>query len=71
MRQSPSIFEEMTINGPDGGTITFELDEFRSYCMLNGLDDIGLTHGKGVEDRQFRSGQCRKASLGLKPVFVI
>lgn len=31
------------IKGPDGGTISFELDPFRKHCLLNGLDDIGLT----------------------------
>ena len=35
--------ETLTISGPDGGTIGFELDEFRRHCLLNGLDDIGLT----------------------------
>jgi 3-isopropylmalate/(R)-2-methylmalate dehydratase small subunit len=31
------------IRGPDGGTIKFEVDSFRKHCLLNGLDDIGLT----------------------------
>ena len=31
------------IRGPDGGTIKFEIDPFRKHCLLNGLDDIGLT----------------------------
>jgi 3-isopropylmalate/(R)-2-methylmalate dehydratase small subunit len=31
------------IRGPDGGCITFEIDPFRKHCLLNGLDDIGLT----------------------------
>ncbi|KQY25877.1 3-isopropylmalate dehydratase small subunit [Rhizobium sp. Root482] len=35
--------EAREITGPDGGKITFELDEFKRHCMLNGLDDIGLT----------------------------
>lgn len=35
--------ESQTITGPDGGEITFELDEFKKHCLLNGLDDIGLT----------------------------
>ena len=34
------------IKGPDGGTITFEIDAFRKHCLLNGLDDIGLTMEK-------------------------
>ena len=32
-----------TIQGPDGGTLNFEIDPFRKHCLLNGLDDIGLT----------------------------
>jgi 3-isopropylmalate/(R)-2-methylmalate dehydratase small subunit len=31
------------IRGPDGGVIKFEIDAFRKHCLLNGLDDIGLT----------------------------
>ncbi len=38
--------ESQTITGPDGGTITFEIDPFRKHCLLNGLDDIGLTMEK-------------------------
>jgi len=35
--------EAQTITTPDGEVIGFEVDEFRKYCLLNGLDDIGLT----------------------------
>jgi len=35
--------ETQTITKPDGSRISFEVDEFRKYCLLNGLDDIGLT----------------------------
>jgi 3-isopropylmalate/(R)-2-methylmalate dehydratase small subunit len=35
--------ENQEIRGPDGGTIKFEIDAFRRHCLLNGLDDIGLT----------------------------
>lgn len=28
---------------PSGDKISFEIDEFRKFCLLNGLDDIGLT----------------------------
>jgi 3-isopropylmalate/(R)-2-methylmalate dehydratase small subunit len=34
------------IRGPDGGCIRFEIDPFRKHCLLNGLDDIGLTMEK-------------------------
>ncbi|MBP2293141.1 3-isopropylmalate dehydratase small subunit [Azospirillum rugosum] len=35
--------DRQEITGPDGGKITFEVDPFRKHCLLNGLDDIGLT----------------------------
>ncbi len=38
--------ESQTIQGPDGGTIHFEIDPFRKHCLINGLDDIGLTMQK-------------------------
>ncbi|MGE5767341.1 MAG: 3-isopropylmalate dehydratase small subunit [Bacteroidota bacterium] len=38
--------EKQEITGPDGGTITFDLDPFRKHCLINGLDDIGLTMEK-------------------------
>ena len=31
------------IRGPDGGVVMFELDPFRKQCLIEGLDDIGLT----------------------------
>jgi 3-isopropylmalate/(R)-2-methylmalate dehydratase small subunit len=31
------------IRGPDGGKVKFDIDAFRKHCLLNGLDDIGLT----------------------------
>jgi len=34
------------IRGPDGGKVKFEIDAFRKHCLLNGLDDIGLTMEK-------------------------
>lgn len=35
--------DSQTIERPDGSTIPFEVDAFRRHCLLNGLDDIGLT----------------------------
>ena len=35
-----------SIKGPDGGEVRFEIDPFRKHCLLNGLDDIGLTMEK-------------------------
>ena len=38
--------EKQEIRGPDGGVVKFDIDPFRKHCMLNGLDDIGLTMEK-------------------------
>ncbi|MFZ4533575.1 MAG: 3-isopropylmalate dehydratase small subunit [Alsobacter sp.] len=38
--------EAQEIRGPDGGVVRFDLDPFRKHCLLNGLDDIGLTMEK-------------------------
>jgi 3-isopropylmalate/(R)-2-methylmalate dehydratase small subunit len=40
--------EKQEISGPDGGTVRFEIDPFRKHCLMNGLDDIGLTMEKGA-----------------------
>jgi len=35
--------ENQEITNSDGEKITFEVDSFKKHCLLNGLDDIGLT----------------------------
>ena len=43
--------ENLTVTTSDGQSFPFELDGFRRHCLLNGLDDIGLTMEKaGVID---------------------
>ena len=49
--------ENQTISGPDGGTISFDVDPFRKHCLLNGLDDIGLTMEKKTEIDDFEAKQ--------------
>ncbi|AWZ02387.1 3-isopropylmalate dehydratase small subunit [Rhodobiaceae bacterium] len=35
--------EAQEIKGPDGGTVSFDIDPFRKHCLMEGLDDVGLT----------------------------
>ncbi len=49
--------EAQTITGPDGGKIHFDTDPFRRHCLLNGLDDIGLTLEKTASIDAFETGQ--------------
>jgi 3-isopropylmalate/(R)-2-methylmalate dehydratase small subunit len=47
--------ESQEIKGPDGGTIRFEIDAFRRHCMMNGLDDIGLTLEKTTSIKSYEA----------------
>lgn len=38
--------EKQTIASSDGAVFTFDVDPFKKHCLLNGLDDIGLTMEK-------------------------
>jgi len=47
--------QEVRIVG--GDTLTFEIDPFRKKCLLNGLDDIGLTLEKSALIREYEQKQ--------------
>ena len=47
--------ESQTISGPDGGQVHFEIDPFKKKCLLEGLDDIGLTMQNGTKIDDFEA----------------
>lgn len=47
--------EAQTVTSSDGETYAFELDSFRKHCLINGLDDIGLTMEKSASIAQFET----------------
>ena len=49
--------ERQEITGPDGGTLHFEVDPFRKHCLLNGLDDIGLSLEKVAKIDDYEAKQ--------------
>ena len=53
--------EKQEIKGPDGGTVHFDIDPFRKHCLLNGLDDIGLTMEKkpAIDDFEARQKEAQ------------
>ena len=53
--------ERQTITRPDGETIGFEIDPFKKHCLLNGLDDIGLTlqHGARIDSFEEQDRRSR------------
>ena len=53
------------IRGPDGGKVKFEIDPFRKHCLMNGLDDIGLTMEKKSSIDDYEAKAEERARLGL------
>jgi len=47
--------EKQVIVKPDGNSIPFAVDSFRKYCLLHGLDDIGLTLQDAGDIKAFES----------------
>ena len=47
--------ERQVVSKPDGTEIEFDIQPFRKYCLLNGLDDIGLTLRHADKIRAFES----------------
>ena len=45
--------EDQKITGLEDGEIAFDMDPFRKHCLLNGLDDIGLTLNKATQIDSF------------------
>jgi 3-isopropylmalate/(R)-2-methylmalate dehydratase small subunit len=50
--------EAKEIRGPDGGVVKFDLDDFKRHCLLNGLDDIGLTLEKASAIDRFEKSNA-------------
>ena len=53
--------EQQVVTNPDGDQFAFEIDEFRKYCLLNGLDDIGLTLQHVDDIRVYEERRRREA----------
>ncbi len=47
--------EKQTVLTESGASYSFEVDHFRKYCLLNGLDDIGLTMKKAEKIEKFET----------------
>ena len=52
--------ETQTIRRPNGVEVSFEIDPFRKQCLLEGLDDIGLTLEKGGSIDSFEANRAEE-----------
>ncbi|MGB0571251.1 MAG: 3-isopropylmalate dehydratase small subunit, partial [Alphaproteobacteria bacterium] len=58
--ENPEItvdLEKQEVHAPNGIVYRFELDPFLKQCLLEGLDDIGLTMQQGDKIKDFEGGQ--------------
>ena len=61
--ESPELsidLETQTIRRPNGVEVSFEIDPFRKQCLLEGLDDIGLTLEKGGSIDSFEATRAEE-----------
>ncbi len=50
-----------TVSLPSGKSLSFEVDDFRKHCLLNGLDDIGLTLTQSDNIRNYEQSRIKQA----------
>ena len=53
--------ENQTVTSPSGATFEFNVDNFRKHCLLNGLDDIGLTLQQDSAIRRYEEKRMNDA----------
>ncbi len=53
--------EAQTVTTPGGESIAFEVDAFRKHCLMNGLDDIGLTMQHANEIKAYETKRQQTA----------
>ena len=53
--------EAKTVTTPGGEELDFEVDEFRRHCLLEGLDDIGLTLRHDADIRAYEERRRAQA----------
>ncbi len=59
--------EKMAITSQNGLSLPFTVESFRRYCLLNGLDDIGLTLQYHEKISQYEAGEDRSLSVLGRP----
>jgi 3-isopropylmalate/(R)-2-methylmalate dehydratase small subunit len=53
--------DAQTLTTPSGTVHDFQVDAFKKYCLLNGLDEIGLTRQHLQEIRDYEQRRRREA----------
>ena len=59
------IFPQQVVRTVSGEIFQFEIDDFRKRCLLEGLDEIGLTLGKAETIKGYEPEAHGSPSLGV------
>ncbi len=54
--------QAQTVITPSGQSFSFDIDEFRKHCLLEGLDDIGLTLADADDIRAYEARRAQEAA---------
>ncbi|MEQ8954391.1 MAG: 3-isopropylmalate dehydratase small subunit [Gammaproteobacteria bacterium] len=52
--------DAQTVTTPSGESFGFEIDDFRKHCLLNGLDEIGLTLQSADKIKEYEQQRAQK-----------
>lgn len=52
--------EAQTVTTPSGESFGFEIDDFRKHCLLNGLDEIGLTLQSADRIKEYEKARAER-----------
>ena len=52
--------EAQTVTTPSGESFGFEIDDFRKHCLLNGLDEIGLTLQSADKIKEYEKARAER-----------
>lgn len=66
---SPSTWSTGVVIEPNGKRHEFEVPEFRRYCLLNGLDDIGITLQHADEIKAFEQQRLNQKPWLAKTIY--
>jgi 3-isopropylmalate/(R)-2-methylmalate dehydratase small subunit len=57
--------EEQTVTLPDGRAVTFPIDGFSRYCLLNGVDQLGYLQGLDAEIVQYERQNAQRINTSV------
>jgi 3-isopropylmalate/(R)-2-methylmalate dehydratase small subunit len=58
--------EHQSVTTPTGEVLKFDIDPFRKHCLMNGLDEIGLTLEHAEKIRAFEAKRTNRTAVAVQ-----